>query len=126
MECDTLVIGNGIAGSLTALLLAEQGQRVIILTKGETLEETNTSQAQGGIVFRGKDDSPHLLFEDILKASSYSAWKRSVRLVSRLGPILVDRLLCNMLQVPFDRDPEGTLDFFQEGAHSRRRVLHVK
>lgn len=126
MDCDTLVIGNGIAGSLTALLLAEQGQRVVILAKGETLEETNTSQAQGGIVFRGKDDSPRLLCEDILKASSYSTWKKSAHLVSRLGPLLVDRLLCAMLRVPFDRDSEGNLDFFQEGAHSRRRILHVK
>lgn len=126
MDCDVLVIGNGIAGSITALLLAEQGFRVILLTKGETLEETNTAKAQGGIVFRGPGDSPTKLYEDIMRASSGSSAKHSALLVARLGPILVKKILFEYLNVPFDRDAEGNLDFFREGAHSLRRILHVK
>ncbi|MEN3186165.1 MAG: FAD-dependent oxidoreductase [Atribacterota bacterium] len=126
MDCDVLVIGNGIAGSVTALLLAEQGFRVVLLTKGETLEETNTAQAQGGIVFRGPGDSATSLYEDITNASSGSSSKHIARLVSRLGPVLVKKILFEYLSIPFDRDAEGNLDFFREGAHSLRRILHVK
>ncbi len=126
MYCDILVIGNGIAGSVTALLLAEQGYRVILLSKGETLEETNTAYAQGGIVFRGTGDTFGLLCEDIMKASSGSASKKSAHLVARLGPILVKKILLKYLQIPFDRDAEGNLDFFREGGHSLRRILHVR
>ena len=126
MYCDALVVGNGIAGSITALLLAERGYRVVLLTKGETLEETNTAQAQGGIVFRGRDDTSEMLYEDIMRASSGSSSKKSARLVARLGPVLVERLLLEYLKIPFDRDAEGNLDLFREGAHSLRRILHVK
>lgn len=126
MYCDTLVIGNGIAGSITALLLAEEGKRVILVTKGETLEETNTAEAQGGIVFRGPGDSPELLYRDIMNASGYSSSRGSARLVARLGPVMVKRILIDALQIPFDRDLQGNFDLFQEGAHSLRRILHVK
>ncbi|MBP9015311.1 MAG: FAD-dependent oxidoreductase [Candidatus Atribacteria bacterium] len=122
---DVLIIGNGIAGSSTALFLAEAGKRVLLLTKGEGLEETNTAKAQGGIVFRGEDDCPSLLFKDIMEASAFTAYSPSARLISRLGPPLVQKLLIDRLQVPFDRK-NGKWDLFQEGNHSLRRILHVK
>lgn len=122
---DVLIIGNGIAGSTAALFLAEAGKRVLLLTKGEGLKETNTAKAQGGIVFRGEDDRPSLLFKDIMEASSFTAFSASAKLVSRLGPPLVQKLLIDQLQVPFDRK-NGKWDLFREGNHSLRRILHVK
>lgn len=126
MVYDALVIGNGIAGSSLALFLAQKGKKVCLITKGTSLEETNTAQAQGGIVFRGEKDSTDLLARDILEASGKTASPRSARVLARLGPVLVQKFLIEELRVPFERKPDGTWDLFQEGAHSRRRILHVK
>src|SRR3954470_1885366 len=35
LQCDVLVIGGGITGVTTALLLAEQGRKVVLLESGE-------------------------------------------------------------------------------------------
>lgn len=126
MMYDALIIGNGIAGSSLALFLARRGKRVCLVTKGASLEETNTARAQGGIVFRGERDSTDLLVRDILEASGHTASPRSVRILARLGPMLVRRFLVEELRVPFERKTDGTWDLFQEGAHSVRRILHVK
>ncbi len=126
MVYDALVIGNGIAGSCTALFLARQGKSVCLVTKASSLDETNTARAQGGIVFRGERDTTDLLLADILRASSFSSCRKSARILARLGPVLVQRFLIEELHVPFERKKEGTWDLFQEGAHSLRRILHVK
>lgn len=126
MTYDALVIGNGIAGSSLALFLARKGKRVCLITKGASLEETNTARAQGGIVFRGERDSTELLVRDILEASGHTASPKSARILARLGPALVARFLIQDLRIPFERKADGTWDLFQEGAHSKRRILHVK
>ncbi len=126
MVYDALVIGNGIAGSSLALFLAQQEKKVCLITKGTSLEETNTARAQGGIVFRGEGDTTDLLTRDILEASGRTASPKSARILARLGPALVERFLVRELQVPFERRSDGTWDLFQEGAHSKRRILHVK
>lgn len=126
MMYDALIIGNGIAGSSLALFLARKGKKVCLITKGVSLEETNTARAQGGIVFRGEGDSTELLARDILEASGWTASPRSARILARLGPALVKRFLIEELRIPFERKTDGTWDLFQEGAHSKRRILHVK
>ena len=44
----------------------------------------------------------------------------------REGPRAVEELLLEQLQVPFDRDAAGALDFTREGGHSARRIIHAK
>lgn len=124
--CDALIIGGGIAGASAALFLAKTGHRVLLVTKGSSLEETNTFQAQGGIVFRGENDSWQRLLQDIVKATDYTAFVPTVRMVSKIGPLLVKKNLIEKWQVPFEKDKDGKWDLFQEGAHSLRRILHVK
>jgi L-aspartate oxidase len=60
---DFLIVGSGIAGLYTSLKLCDKGE-VILLTK-DSLKESNTEYAQGGIaVALGDKDSPQLHMED--------------------------------------------------------------
>lgn len=125
-ESDILIVGCGIAGLTAAISAAEKGFSVTLLTKGERPEESNTWYAQGGIVGHGENDNPGLLQEDILAAGSRINYRKTVEMVSTLGPELVDRFLVDKVQVPFARDPSGEISLTREGAHSTRRIYHYE
>lgn len=138
---DALVIGSGIAGAVCALTLAERGIEVTLLTAAEELTTGNTAWAQGGIVFRGPDDSPDLLVADILEAGDQQNYTRAVRHLAERGPEVVQQLLIDRYAVPFTqgtangnhgstvppgRAPgeDGGLALTKEGAHSAPRILY--
>jgi L-aspartate oxidase len=126
IETDVLVIGCGIAGASAALSLAQDHQRQItVITRAYDPEDCNTRYAQGGIVARGKDDSPDLLTEDILRAGAGLSLPVAVRILAEDGPGLVKKCLVDRARVPFDLDAEGNLTFAREGGHSLSRILHV-
>ncbi|MBD3415479.1 MAG: L-aspartate oxidase [Candidatus Aminicenantes bacterium] len=126
LETDILIIGCGIAGASAALEAAKSGVRVIILSKNKKLEETNTYYAQGGIVSLGNDDNPELLMRDIMETGDGINNKKAVRMLTNEGKKLVDEVLIKELKIPFNRTSPDELDYAQEAAHSRRRILHVK
>jgi L-aspartate oxidase len=121
--CDVLIIGSGIAGLSAAIVASEQGLDVILVTKN-SIEESNTFYAQGGIVSRGLDDSPDMLIEDIMQAGDGISNIEAVRLVADEGPLLVEDFLIKKINVPFTRSPENEFVFAREGGHSRRRILY--
>ena len=121
--CDVLIIGSGIAGLSAAIVASEQGLDVILVTKN-SIEESNTFYAQGGIVSRGIDDSPDMLIEDIMQAGDGISNIEAVRLVADEGPLLVEDFLIKKINVPFTRSPENEFVFAREGGHSRRRILY--
>jgi L-aspartate oxidase len=123
---DILVIGCGIAGASAALEAAKRGLRVNIITKTARPEESNTFYAQGGIVSLGPDDRPELLKEDIIKTGDGINNPESVEVLVRHGWELVEKILIKELQIPFTRSSPETLDYAQEGGHSRRRILHIR
>jgi L-aspartate oxidase len=126
MRTDVLVVGAGIAGASTALELSLDSQRQItVIAPGPALRGSASMLAQGGIVGRGTDDSADRLAEDVLRAGAGLSLPRAVRLLAEEGPELVDRVLIRRLGVAFDRDAHGRLELGLEGAHSRRRILHV-
>jgi L-aspartate oxidase len=126
MEADILIIGCGIAGASAALEAAKSGLSVIIVSKSDRPEESNTYYAQGGIVSLGHDDRPELLKKDILETGDHINNLQAVEILSREGKKYVDDVLIKELKIPFARTSPGTLDYAQEAAHSRRRILHVK
>ncbi len=121
-----LVIGTGIAGLQSALLLAGHGT-VRLVTKKDS-QESNTNYAQGGIaaVLSPFDDF-ELHVQDTLAAGDGLSREDITRAMVRAAPRLVARLLS--YGVEFSRQGAGADAPFalgQEGGHSRRRILHAQ
>jgi len=119
-----LVIGCGIAGLTAAIHAWRRGHQVTVVTKTDDPAESNSSYAQGGIVYRGHEDSPELLVKDILEASDGMALPEAARIVAEEGPEALQEVLLDWAKVPFERDRAGDLQFGEEAAHSRRRILY--
>ena len=125
---DLLVLGAGIAGCTAALRAADLGASVILVAK-DTLGESNTAQAQGGIIgLPGEDegDSPALLASDILAAGAGLCRPEAVQLLAEQGPKLCRSFLWERIGVPFDLGEDGEPAPTAEAAHSARRIYHAK
>ncbi|UCE39792.1 MAG: L-aspartate oxidase [Candidatus Aminicenantes bacterium] len=125
-KTDILIIGCGIAGASAALEAAKSGLKVVVVTKNEKLEESNTFYAQGGIVSLGPDDHPELLKEDIIQTGDGINNPEAVEILSKEGNKMVDSVLIEELDIPFMKSSPDSLDYAQEGGHSRRRILHIR
>jgi len=126
LDTDVLIIGCGIAGATAALMLAQNpGRHITVITRDSNPCESNTRYAQGGIVARGQDDNAELLAKDILEAGAGASDPQAVELLAREGPDIVQEILIEMAGIRFDSQSNGEYEFGREGAHSRRRILHV-
>ena len=121
-ENEYLVLGSGIAGLYTALAASRAGASVTVLTK-QTMMDTGTDKAQGGIAAAlGDTDSPALHREDTLVAGAGLCDREAVAALVSEGPNRVRELI--ELGAIFDSDSHG-LALTREGAHSQRRILHA-
>ncbi len=120
---DYVVVGAGIAGLRAAITLAEWG-RVLVLTK-ESLGESNTSYAQGGIaVAMGGKQDVFLHLEDTISAGDGLVDRAAAAVLVEEGPKRVEELLRWGTQ--FDRNTaDSELMLTREGAHSLPRILHA-
>lgn len=123
---DVIIIGSGIAGLTAAIYLKETGLDVVVITKVEQIEETNTNYAQGGIIAWKKGDESEKLQADILKAGCNYNNLNAVKLFAEKGPQLVFDFFIDKLKMEFSHTSEGKLDYTEEAAHSNRRVLHYE
>src|SRR5512140_1090897 len=121
MNTDFLVIGAGVAGLRAAIELAQAG-KVLVVAK-ESLRESSSEYAQGGIaVALADDDEVELHEQDTLYAGDGLCDRAAVRTLVEEGPAAIQDLIA--WGAEFDR--EGLkLAFTREGAHSRNRVLHA-
>jgi len=125
-KTDVLIIGSGIAGATAALKLAENPhRRIILITRAADPHESNSRYAQGGIIGRGVDDNADLLVADILAAGAGASLPSAARILAEEGPDLLQQILVKLGGIKFDHNEDGEIEYGQEGAHSRRRILHV-
>jgi len=125
IETEILIIGCGVAGGTVALRLADAGIPVTLVTRADDAHETNTHWAQGGIIYRGKQDAPELLVADILRAGAGHSSQQAASILAEEGPGLVEEVLLDRLDVAFDRLPNGDLSLALEGGHSLPRIIHA-
>lgn len=124
IETDALVIGSGAAGSVAALVLADAGVDVVLITRSRKPEESNTYWAQGGIIYTSPSDSPEQLAADILAAGAGLSHPGAARLLAEQGPELIEKLLIERAPVDFDKTADGALSVIKEAAHSQPRIIH--
>jgi len=123
---DVLIIGTGIAGLSTAISCREAGLSVLVITKNSKIEESNTNYAQGGIIASAPDDKPELLAKDIFDAGCTINCCETVERFSREAPQKVKEFLSDHAGVFFSRNKDGELDYTEEAAHSKRRIVHFE
>ena len=119
-DTDVLIIGSGAAG-LRAALAASEHADVTLITKN-TVTESNTHYAQGGIaVAMNLDDTIALHIKDTCLAGAGLCDVAAVEMMVSEGIPRVGELV----DWGANFDWEGTLPrFTQEAAHSRRRIVH--
>jgi L-aspartate oxidase len=122
---DVLVIGGGVAGLRAAIAAAQRGADVLLLTK-DTVEQSNTWYAQGGIAAVLQPlDSVEAHIRDTELVGVGLCDENAVRIVVEEGPKRVVELLS--WGARFDKQAGNAYDlaFALEAGHSYARILHA-
>ena len=120
-QYDFLVMGAGVAGLRAALELAAQGN-VLVVTK-ESVSESNTHYAQGGIaVAEPEPDEISLHLDDTVRAGDGLVYRPAAEVLVNEGPQRVAELI--EWGTRFDQQ-NGHLMRTREAAHSLPRILHA-
>ncbi len=121
----TLVIGSGLAGCTAALMLADNGIDVLLLSATDDIGGGNSELAQGGIIYKAQSDNDAKdLAQDIYIAGHRHNHEVAVQHLCEKGPQIVEELLLNRVRVPFDTRKDGSWHLTREGGHSTSRILH--
>lgn len=130
---DHLVIGSGLAGLSTALMLAEKTSgSIAVITKG-AIDDCNSKMAQGGIAcVTDENDTFEEHLADTLAAGDHLCNRDAVMTIIKKGPSRIQWLInmgthfttrSEMGGTEADADKE--FDLGREGGHQKRRILHA-
>jgi L-aspartate oxidase len=120
---DVVVVGAGAAGLHTALVAAERGSRVVLVSRSP-LAQSASYWAQGGLAAAlDPEDSVALHVADTLGAGRGATSAHMAEILCAEAPAEVRAL--EELGIAFDRAQSGELLLSLEGGHTRRRVAHA-
>ena len=123
LRADVTVVGAGAAGLFCALVAAEEGATVALVSRSP-LADSASYWAQGGIAAAlAADDTPARHAADTLVAGRGAARPSAVEALCDESPDRVRDL--ERLGVRFDADRHGALALGLEGGHSTRRIVHA-
>jgi len=121
-DTDVLIVGGGAAGTMAAFECAEAGVPVIQVTKGRATSGTITVARGGFAAAMGKDDSPELHLQDILKYGGELIDPELARVwVYDIVDVVRD---LESWGAEFVRNAGGELDLKKFPSHSRARAVH--
>src|ERR1700741_4513257 len=111
-----IVVGGGLAGLAAVIKIAEAGGHVDLFSI-VPVKRSHSVCAQGGINaaknLKGEGDSTWQHFDDSVYGGAFLANQTPVKLMCEQAPGIID--LLDRMGVPFNRTPEGLLDFRRFG-----------
>jgi succinate dehydrogenase / fumarate reductase flavoprotein subunit len=111
-----IVVGGGLAGLSAVIKIAEAGGKVDLFSI-VPVKRSHSVCAQGGINaaknLKGEGDNVDKHFDDTVYGGDFLANQTPVKNMTAQGPAIID--LLDRMGVPFNRTPEGLLDFRRFG-----------
>ena len=111
-----IVVGGGLAGLSAVIKIAEAGGKVDLFSI-VPVKRSHSVCAQGGINaaknLKGEGDTTWKHFDDSIYGGDFLANQTPVKLMCEAAPAIID--LLDRMGVPFNRTPEGLLDFRRFG-----------
>jgi succinate dehydrogenase / fumarate reductase, flavoprotein subunit len=118
-----IVIGGGLAGLSAVIKIAEMGGHVDLFSI-VPVKRSHSVCAQGGINaaknLKGEGDSTWQHFDDTVYGGDFLANQPPVKQMCDAAPGIID--LLDRMGVPFNRTPEGLLDFRRFGGTLHHRT----
>ncbi len=122
-EVRFIVVGGGLAGLMTTIKLAEAGLPVDVFSI-VPVKRSHSVCAQGGINgavnTKGEGDHPDIHVKDSLKGGDFLAEQPPVKGMCYAAPGII--YLLDRMGVPFNRTPEGLIDFRRFGGTLHHRT----
>jgi succinate dehydrogenase / fumarate reductase, flavoprotein subunit len=111
-----IVVGGGLAGLAAVIKIAEAGGTVDLFSI-VPVKRSHSVCAQGGINaaknLKGEGDTTAQHFDDTIYGGDFLANQTPVKAMCEAAPAIID--LLDRMGVPFNRTPEGLLDFRRFG-----------
>jgi succinate dehydrogenase / fumarate reductase flavoprotein subunit len=111
-----IVVGGGLAGLSAVIKIAEAGGNVDLFSI-VPVKRSHSVCAQGGINaaknLKGEGDTTYKHFDDTIYGGDFLANQTPVKAMCEAAPGIID--LLDRMGVPFNRTPEGLLDFRRFG-----------
>jgi len=118
-----IVVGGGLAGLAAVIKIAEMGGHVDLFSI-VPVKRSHSVCAQGGINaaknLKGEGDSTWQHFDDTVYGGDFLANQPPVKAMCEAAPGIID--LLDRMGVPFNRTPEGLLDFRRFGGTLHHRT----